>query len=79
MILSDAVLRELVILEARSSQVLRAIDEIGTLLQLDIRAGSVSAMRKSMRRKSAKKKDLPAEDQPELPFREVERHDNPFE
>ncbi len=66
MILSDSVLRELVILEHRSSQVLRSIDEIGTLLGLDIRAGSVSAMRKSIGAGKRQSKTSPAE--PELPF-----------
>ena len=66
MILSDALLRELVILEHRSSQVFRAIDEIGTLLGLDIRAGSVSAMRKSIG--AGKRKETGSRAQPDLPF-----------
>ena len=64
--LSDALLRELVILEHRSYQARVALKNIGELLHLDYKAGSVSAMRESIRDPSASKKTSPAE--PELPF-----------
>ena len=63
---SDAFLRELVILEHRSYQVRKSLQAIGSLLSLDYKAGSVSAMRDSIAVLSASKHASPAE--PELPF-----------
>ena len=63
--ISDAVLREIVILEERLWQAKKALLTLGSLLRLDVRAGSVSAMRTSLRDPSASS-DPGA--QPPLPF-----------
>ena len=65
--MDDRLLRELVILEAGLEQAQAALEAMGHLLHVDVRAGSVSAMKASLRAKSAKTKGLdPA--QPALPF-----------
>ena len=64
--LSDPQLRELVILRRRLMQADLAFMELCKFLKVDYRAASVSAMRASLREKSAKKKDPEA--QPPLPF-----------
>ena len=63
---SDALLREIVILEGRLYQAQVALKELGRLLHVDVRAGSVSAMKASRSSRSAEKLKGPAE--PELPF-----------
>ena len=62
---NDALLREIVILEQRLYQATCALNAIGSLLHVDVRAGSVSAMKTSLRDRARSNKD-PA--QPDLPF-----------
>ena len=64
--ISDALLRELVILEQRLHESQDALKTIGRLLKLDVRSGSVSAMKASLRENSANNKGRGA--QPPLPF-----------
>ena len=65
-IVSDALLREIVILEDRLYKAQVALKNIGLILHIDVAAGSVSAMKASLALRSAKKQGSPAE--PELPF-----------
>ncbi len=66
MIVSDALLREIVILEDRLYKAQVALKNLGSILNIDVSAGSVSAMKASLALRSAKKQGSPAE--PELPF-----------
>ena len=66
MIASDALLREIVILEDRLYKAQVALKNIGLILHIDVSVGSVSAMKASQRSRSADKQASPAE--PELPF-----------